>query len=422
MILSSSSPWAVRLADLRPDDEGLPNDWPGVNLALNRARLARFLAEFADDGDVRDFLLLDALRIAVGAPLSSTGILDESALALRPFRLWEYAWLYKGLCLASGGQDVLDLGGPASHLTILAALAGNRVVSADINPAIVEAGRQCARLFSLRTLDARVDDMRELPDLQPESFDVIMSCSVLEHLTAADQERALQRMAKLLRPGGRIGLTFDYGIPAPAANEHLPPPHEPPRSASEALRRYAVTGLSPLGNQLSEDPVAGTLFRDDTVQYVMGSLFLGKPPWPSLSAPQAEMRKPSAFSLLAVDDFPLQFYTQAVEAHQRRVTATEQEAGLRKNLKIFEDAAAERLAELNKKDEALRELQAHATRRSEIEAALTERIEVLQSTVRELSRNNAELTGKIELIENESLSAALKRWYGRGPGHRTHAQ
>ena len=104
--------WAAELVGLTPEDRTLPADLPGVNLALNRLRLARFLAEFAKDGDVRDLLLLDLLGVAIDAPVSSTGTVEDiPTLAQRPFRLWEYAWLYKGLELDAGGLDVLDLGG-----------------------------------------------------------------------------------------------------------------------------------------------------------------------------------------------------------------------------------------------------------------------------------------------------------------------
>ena len=80
--------WAAELAALTPEDRTLPAGLPGVNLALNRARLARFLAEFAEDGDVRDLLLLDLLGVAIDAPVSSTGTVEDiPTLAQRPFRL-----------------------------------------------------------------------------------------------------------------------------------------------------------------------------------------------------------------------------------------------------------------------------------------------------------------------------------------------
>jgi 2-polyprenyl-3-methyl-5-hydroxy-6-metoxy-1,4-benzoquinol methylase len=39
------------------------------------------------------------------------------------------------------------------------------------------------------------------------SFDVVLCMDVIEHLTFADQERALTEMARLLKPGGKLLLT-----------------------------------------------------------------------------------------------------------------------------------------------------------------------------------------------------------------------
>ena len=121
------------MAWVSDDDGALPSETDGINVVLNRIRLAKFLVCFAEDKDVRDLLALDVLGSAVGLPLSSTGLLEDSAvLATRPFRLWEYAWLYKSLRLNQGGRKVLDLGGPASHLSVLAAIAECDVTSVDI--------------------------------------------------------------------------------------------------------------------------------------------------------------------------------------------------------------------------------------------------------------------------------------------------
>ncbi len=197
--------WPRELAGYGPGDENFPGDLADLNVVLNRARLAEFLRRFADDSDLRDFLLLDLLSVATDAEISSTGeVEDWPALALRPFRLWEYVWLYKALAFYEPGRRVLDLGGPASHIVMAAALAGNAVHSIDINPRIIEAGRQCAALLNLRNYAAEVGDMRDLSSLQPASFDRIVCCSVLEHLTGEDQRLALGEMAKALAPGGII--------------------------------------------------------------------------------------------------------------------------------------------------------------------------------------------------------------------------
>src|SRR5204862_1464608 len=121
-----------------------------------------------------------------------------------------------------------------------------------------------------------------------ESFDTVVCCSVLEHLTAEDQQTAVREMARVLKPGGVVGLTFDFGTPAPGANEHLPPPHDPPRDAADALRRYRQGGLPVVGNPFSEDPIAGSLFRHECVTYTVASLFVAKPPIQEIRIPRPE--------------------------------------------------------------------------------------------------------------------------------------
>ena len=289
MVLPTLHPVTLAVAEVSAEDELLPDDIDKLNLVLNRARLAAFLAEFAADKDVRDLLTLDVLGTAADVPFTSTGVVEPaSALALRPFRIWEYAWLYKALGLSRGGIDVLDLGGPASHICLLAALAGCRVTSLDINPAFVQASQEAARSLRIAGLDARVGDMRDLSQFADGSFDAVISCSVLEHLTEQDQETALLEVGRVLKPGGRVALTFDFGPAAPGGNAHLPPPHEPPPDATTAVRRYAQGGLVVEGNAFTEEPIPGSLFRDETVGYTVASLFLSKPPAAAIQVPRCE--------------------------------------------------------------------------------------------------------------------------------------
>jgi hypothetical protein len=99
---------------------------------------------------------------------------------------------------------------------------------------------------------------------------------------------ALAEAARVLKPGGFIGLTFDYGPAAPGANEYLLPPHDPPANTTEVLYRYAREGLVVVGNPFSENPQPGALFHDDVVSYTVASLFLAKPPSPEIREPQPE--------------------------------------------------------------------------------------------------------------------------------------
>jgi 2-polyprenyl-3-methyl-5-hydroxy-6-metoxy-1,4-benzoquinol methylase len=350
------SNWVRQVVEWVPQDASLPGELDSINLTLNRKRLAGFLEQFWSDSDVQDFLLLDLLAVGTDAEISSTGELElVPDLSIRPFRLWEYIWLYKALGLAEGGKSVLDLGGPASHIVISAALAGNQVHSVDLNPRIVDAGRHCAQTFQLENYRAEVGDMRDLSRIAPESVDRIVCCSVLEHLTGADQRRALSEMARVLAPGGVIGLTFDYGTGAPGVNAHLPPPHDPPETADEVRSRYVHSGLEILGDFGLEDPIPGSLFRSEEVSYTMAALFLGKPPLQKPPAPVALNRERSFIPYVRIPDLVIRLFEKA----RRDLSRLE-------GAKAFEQAAQERLTALENADAELRRLYAELNRREEL--------------------------------------------------------
>jgi len=276
-------------------------------------------------------------------------------LALRPFRLWEYTWLYKSLRLSEGGMKILDLGGSASHLPILAALAGCKVTTLDINAAFVQAAQEVAHGLNLRSFDACVGDMRDLSGFPEDSFDTVLCCSVLEHLTAHDQELTLMQMARVLKPGGAIGLTFDYGTPAPGANEHLPPPHEPPLTAAEVLRRYLQGPLLLAGNAFTEDPIPGALFHDEHIRYTVASLFLTKSPAFPIDVPKCE---PAGTVLggLVIQDLPSRVYKTVTRAQQAAYELEQSLEEERQHAAVLEAIASERLIAMQEKEDLIMRL------------------------------------------------------------------
>jgi SAM-dependent methyltransferase len=416
-----------------PGDESLPGGLQSINLTLNRKRLAEFLDRFQTDSDLRDFLMLDVLAAAIGAKISSTGEEEEvSELALRPFRLWEYVWLYKVLELSEPRKRVLDLGGPASHLLILATLAGNQTRSLDINPRIVEAGRNCAEQFRLDDYRADVGDMRDLSTITSNSVDRILCCSVLEHLTGLDQKRALSEMARVLAPGGVIGLTFDYGRPAPGMNIYLPAPHEPPETAGEVRDRYVHSGLEIVGDAQLDDPLGGSLFRTQDVSYTIGALFLGKPPLRQPIAPGPVHRKHSLIPYIPTPHLVLGLQNKARGDRSRleRMKAAEQSA--QERLIALENSHAElgRLyAELVLREEQLLKLTARneelerswSAAAAALEQAARERLDALQSAHAELNRLYSELKNReaalfelqARISSLEQLKAALESELGQ---------
>jgi SAM-dependent methyltransferase len=352
------SAWVRQAVEWTDQDAGLPSGLESIHLTLNRNRLANFLDHFSDDSDLKDFLILDLLAAGIDAGISSTGELEEVPdLSIRPFRLWEYIWLFKTLRLSEGGRSVLDLGGPASHIVISAAFAGNRVHSLDLNPRIVEAGRRCATTFHLENYRAEVGDMRDLSAIAPDSVDRIVCCSVLEHLTGEDQKKALSEMARVLAPGGVIGLTFDYGTAAPGANAHLPPPHEPPHNAEEVRRRYVHSGLEILGDVRLEDPIPGSLFRSQGVSYTIGALFLGKPPLQQPPLAAVLHRDRSLIPLIRIPDLVIRLSEKAHRDLSRLHLA-----------RVHQQAAEERLTALEEADSELQRLYSELKLRNSSEA------------------------------------------------------
>ncbi|MGD9903329.1 MAG: class I SAM-dependent methyltransferase [Vicinamibacterales bacterium] len=101
-----------------------------------------------------------------------------------------------------GGERVLDVAAGNGNATLAAARRFARVTSTDYVPALLERGR--ARALA-EGLDVRfeVADAEALP--YPEAaFDVVLS--TFGTMFAPDHEQTARELARVCRPGGRIGL------------------------------------------------------------------------------------------------------------------------------------------------------------------------------------------------------------------------
>lgn len=105
------------------------------------------------------------------------------------------------------GKNILEIGCGRGGFTCW--LAGQRarparIVAADFATTAVQKGSAFARERRLSGISWEVNDIQNIahPDA---SFDTIISCETVEHVTAP--QRALNELARVLKPGGRLLLT-----------------------------------------------------------------------------------------------------------------------------------------------------------------------------------------------------------------------
>ena len=130
-------------------------------------------------------------------------------------KLWEMSHMIKNSGVGKG-QRVLDCGGASSVFSFYLAFKGCLVETVDIDwrgQRIVENANEVARKTSWNMHNLN-GDMSQLP-YKKETFDRVFSICVLEHLHDDVQLGAVKEMARTLKHGGVLGLTFDYGPSAP---------------------------------------------------------------------------------------------------------------------------------------------------------------------------------------------------------------
>ena len=109
------------------------------------------------------------------------------------------------------GEHWLDLACGAGDVAFHAARAGARVTGSDLAPTLVEAAQRRAAAQGL-DLTLEVADCQNL-HYSDASFDVVSSSVGV--IFAPDHERVAAELARVCRPGGRVGLTAwrrDSGI------------------------------------------------------------------------------------------------------------------------------------------------------------------------------------------------------------------
>ena len=229
-----------------------------------------------------------AFRLGVGGtPFAVNGILRRRFTVSR-HKLWEYARSAAAVSPSSGKvvgpgaapdeanvrPRVLDFGGAATLPVFFFAAQGCEVECLDIDAALAEWTNNVAEAHGWDLHASTHNLVETVAPAHWQPFDAVVSASVLEHLPKPSQTVVLRRLGALLRPGGVMALSFDYGDDAPQPGAI--------RDALEVHRLVAASGLSyPPSEQIDQHfQDTGERFaldrRHPRNRFTFGSLFLQK--------------------------------------------------------------------------------------------------------------------------------------------------
>ena len=136
---------------------------------------------------------------------------DDSRL---PWYLyWEIFWVMQHGQQVKSGDRVLDAGGTSSLFSCYLASLGIEVHSIDLNERIIANGNALAKAMNWN-MHSYLMNMGHL-DFPDSFFDHAYSICVFEHLDHKTKMSSLEEIARCLKPGGVLSITFDYRNPAP---------------------------------------------------------------------------------------------------------------------------------------------------------------------------------------------------------------
>jgi hypothetical protein len=203
-------------------------------------------------------------------PFAVNGVLRMRWRRLHWNKLWEYA---RGLAYGDfkPGMRVLDFGGGSTIPVFHLASRGADVLSLDIDPVLTDHANAVARRMRWTLQGSTFDMAGREPTPNWGLFDRVISYCVIEHIDKRRQLETLARLAALLKSGGLLELTFDFGEEAPVSGAI--------RSTAEVQEMIGVTGLTPQGDGAFHDTheryVIDKKYPDR--HFTFGSLFLRKP-------------------------------------------------------------------------------------------------------------------------------------------------
>jgi len=218
--------------------------------------------------DLQDLNQL-ARKSVIERLLKMKSIIDQTGLPYSDHMQnhWLRLWEYSGAVIESyldKRMRVLDAGGTGTIFSFYMAAEGCEVYTVDILEEKIENAKRLSQRLGLK-MHHSVQSIANLnfPDCY---FDAVYSICVIEHLPKEEQSIALKELSRVLKPGGILSLTFDYGINAK---------DNPILNAEEVITRLALpTGLKIVGNK--KFYTESNDFGETNIDYTFGALFLRK--------------------------------------------------------------------------------------------------------------------------------------------------
>jgi SAM-dependent methyltransferase len=111
-----------------------------------------------------------------------------------------------------GHRSALDFGCGVGRLTRVLAQHFDRCLGLDISNRMIAEAREAAA--DLENCVFEINDGPDLAGLQTHSFDIVMSCIVLQHIPAAESKRRyIEEFVRVLRPCGLLAFQLPSWIP-----------------------------------------------------------------------------------------------------------------------------------------------------------------------------------------------------------------
>jgi SAM-dependent methyltransferase len=196
------------------------------------------------------------------SPIAAPPIPDLAAIKVRQQATWssgDYHMIGTQIQIVSelliealdvrSTERVLDVATGSGNAALAAARRGCDVVGVDYVPGLLDRARRRAEAEGL-SVDFEDGDAEALP-FGDESFDVVSS--VFGSMFAPDQEKTASELARVARPGGRIGIVAHtpdgfIGNLFKVMGKHVPPPaglRSPILWGTEArLRELFIGGIA----------------------------------------------------------------------------------------------------------------------------------------------------------------------------------